>query len=98
MATSQQCQQSAAGPETVEPRRRAAGPDAARLVRARTLLTAEECAMVEGMEASTGTPALVHFRHMDTSLAARLDGCVPAGAVVQRTDAGLVTGQAIVGG
>ena len=96
MMNSQQCRQRTVDPETVRPPR--AGPDAGRLVRARTLLTGEECAMVERIEKETGAPAFVHFRLLDASLEARLDGSVPAGAVVQRTEAGIVTGQAIVGG
>ena len=76
---------------------RRAGPDG-RTVRARKLLTEAECAMVERMEASAGTPVFVRFSLRDTSFEARLDGHVPAGAVAQRSPAGLVTGQAIVGG
>lgn len=96
MINSQQCQQRTVEPEMVRAQR--AGPDAGRLVRARTLLTREECAMVERMEEGAGSPVFVHFRRGDESLEARLDGCVPAGAVVQRTEAGIVTGHAIVGG
>ena len=69
-----------------------------RTVRARTLLTKEECAMVEEMEAKSGKPVFVHFRMLDTSMEARLDGCIPDGAVAQRGQNGLVTGQVIVGG
>lgn len=96
MNNSQQCQQRTVEPETV--RTPGAGTDAGRIVRARTLLTREECVMVERMEEDAGAPVFVHFRRGDSSLEARLDGCVPAGAVVQRTEAGIVTGQAIVGG
>lgn len=76
---------------------RRAGPDG-RTVRARKLLTEDECAMVERMEAIAGTPVFVRFSLLDASFEARLDGRVPAGAVAQRSQAGLVTGQAIVGG
>lgn len=69
-----------------------------RTVRARTLLTEEECAMVESMEAKSGAPVFVRFSMLDTSFEARLDGRVPEGAVAQRGMAGLVTGPAIVGG
>ena len=74
-----------------------AGPDGL-TVRARALLTDAECSMVEQMEAKTGAPVFVHFSLRDASFEARLDGRVPAAAVAQRGEAGLVTGQAIVGG
>lgn len=80
---------------------RAASPRMAsdgRTVSARTLLTQEECAEVERMEAKTGRPVFVHFSALDANFEARLDGRVPATAVAQRSKAGLVTGQAIVGG
>lgn len=80
---------------------RAASPRMAsdgRTVSARTLLTPEECAEVERAEAKTGRPVFVYFSALDASFEARLDGRVPAAAVAQRSEAGLVTGQAIVGG
>ena len=67
-------------------------------VRARTLLTREECAMIERREAETGMPVFVQFSALDASFEARLDGHVPRNAVAQRGEAGLLTGQVIVGG
>lgn len=75
-----------------------AAPRAARAVAARTLLSRKDVATVEQIEADTGRPAFVQFRLRDASFEARLDGLVPAGAVAQRSDAGPITGQVIVGG
>ena len=73
-------------------------PHAGRTVAARTLLSREECAHVEKIEAETGRPAFVQFRLLDASFESRLDGLVPAGAVAQRNKDGPITGQVIVGG